>query len=173
MILLAVTLGAASCQRAPVTAQATLSGEGIFRQKCADCHGTRGEGVEGKYAGALTGDWSLERLTRYTAANMPEDAPETLTPAEAHAVSAYVFDAFYSPAAQARLHPARIELSHLTNLQYVTTIADLVGQFSRAGAEPPTSATEAEGLAATYYGAAQRGRFDASKVVLQIGRAHV
>jgi mono/diheme cytochrome c family protein len=165
LILLAVALGVASCQRAPVTAQATLSGEGIFRQKCADCHGARGEGVEGKYAGALTGDWSLERLTRYTAANMPDDAPETLTPAEAHAVSAYVFDAFYSPAAQARLHPARIELSHLTNLQYLTTVADLVGQFSRAVAEPPSDATEAEGLAATYYGAAQRGRFDASKVV--------
>lgn len=162
LVLLAAALGATRCHRAPGAAQAAISGERIFQDKCASCHGAKGEGVEGKYAGALVGDWSLARLTRYTARNMPDDAPETLSPAEAHAVSAYVFDAFYSPAAQARLHPARIDLTHLTNAQYAIAVADLLGGFSPAGAAPAGSG---EGLAAVYYGSAQRGRFDPAKVV--------
>ena len=116
-LLLGVVLAAAGCQRDPAATLAADAGAGIYRAKCADCHGPKGEGVEGKYAAPLTGDWSLARLTRYTALNMPDDAPETLTPAEAQAVSAYIFDAFYSPAAQARLNPPRRELQHLTNAQ--------------------------------------------------------
>ena len=165
---LLAALAAAGCQRAPGTAQAADAGSRIYTQKCASCHGAKGEGVEGKYAGALAGDWSLARLTRYTAANMPDDAPETLTPAEAHAVSAYIFDAFYSPAAQARIHPVRIELSHLTNRQYAVTVADLLGQFAvpAAGrAAPAPAATEVtSGLAASYFNVAQRGRFDPAKL---------
>lgn len=140
----------------------------MYQQKCAGCHGAKGEGVEGKYAAALTGEWSLPRLTRYTAANMPDDAPETLTPAEAQAVSAYIFDAFYSPAAQARLHPARVELAHLTNRQYAVTVADLLGQFAPATPVNPAagggSAEKPSGLAATYFNVAQRGRFDPAKL---------
>jgi mono/diheme cytochrome c family protein len=170
--LLALLVGT-HCARMPPPAApvagssvaATVHGGEIYRQKCANCHGAKGEGVEGKYAGALAGDWSLARLTRYTAQNMPEDDPETLTPAEAHAVSAYVFDAFYSPAAQARLHPARRELMHLTGTQYALSVADLVRALE--GPEPSAAAETAAtpGLAATYYGGAQRGRFEASKIV--------
>ena len=86
-LLLAASV-AAGCHRGPGTTQAASAGMAIYRQKCATCHGANGEGVEGKYASALAGDWSLPRLTRYTALNMPDDAPETLSPAEAHAVSA-------------------------------------------------------------------------------------
>src|SRR6185295_10289575 len=104
---------------------------------CANCHGPRGEGVDGKYKDALAGDWALPRLTRYIAKNMPDDNPGTLSARDAESVAAFIFDSFYSPAAQARLHPARIELSHLTNRQYLVTVADLLRQF---GPTPPREA---------------------------------
>ena len=166
-LLLAASV-AAGCHRGPGTTQAASAGMAIYQQKCATCHGANGEGVEGKYASALAGDWSLPRLTRYTALNMPDDAPETLSPAEAHAVSAYIFDAFYSPAAQARLHPARVELARLTNRQYAVVVADLLAQFGPAVKESASPAASAggnpPGLAVTYFSVAQRGRFDAAKV---------
>src|SRR5688572_33203148 len=94
-------------------------GRRIFQKQCASCHGAKGEGVKDKYADPLSGDWSVAKLARYVGANMPEDKPETLSVAEAEAVSRYVYDAFYSRTAQARINPARVELAHLTNQQYV------------------------------------------------------
>lgn len=168
LVLGAALAATTGCQRAPGVTQAADAGARIYRQKCASCHGTRGEGVEGKYAAALSGEWSLARLTRYTALNMPDDAPETLSPAEAHAVSSYVFDTFYSTAAQARLRPARVELAHLTNRQYAVTVADLLGGLAPApaGGANPGAAGEEEspGLVATYFSVAQRGRFDPAKL---------
>ena len=163
---------------------AAPSGAEIFRQKCADCHGAQGQGVEGKYADALYGDWALPKLARYIALNMPEDKPESLAPAEADAVAAYIFDAFYSRAAQARLRPARVELAHLTNQQYAITVADLLRRFGGADdraslgprpspvapaeLRPPAAAVSGEaerGLSAVYYSTAQRGRFDPVRLV--------
>ena len=46
---------------------------------------------------------------------MPEEDEEAVVDAEAAAVARYVFDAFYSPAARARIRPARVELLRLTN----------------------------------------------------------
>jgi mono/diheme cytochrome c family protein len=74
-------------------------GRRIFQKRCASCHGAKGEGVKDKYADPLTGDWSVAKLARYVEANMPEDKPESLSAAEAGAVSKYVYDAFYSRAA--------------------------------------------------------------------------
>ncbi|MFM7749900.1 MAG: PA14 domain-containing protein, partial [Opitutaceae bacterium] len=169
IFLLAAACLATGCQRPAGSALTADSGARIYQQKCAGCHGAKGEGVEGKYAAALTGEWSLPRLTRYTAANMPDDAPETLSPAEAQAVSAYIFDAFYSPVAQARLHPARVELAHLTNRQYAVTVADLLGRFAPAAtvnsSAAESAAEKSPGLAATYFNVAQRGRFDPAKLV--------
>ena len=162
-LLLGVTLAATGCQRDPAATLTADAGVGIYRAKCANCHGPKGEGVEGKYAASLTGDWSLARLTRYTALNMPDDAPETLSPAEAQAVSAYIFDAFYSPAAQARLNPPRRELQHLTNTQYAISVADLLGGLAAPAAAPEEPAPATGGLSAVYYTAAQRGRFDPAK----------
>jgi mono/diheme cytochrome c family protein len=162
-LLLGAVLGLAGCQQDPAAVLTAEAGAGIYRAKCADCHGPQGEGVEGKYGSALTGDWSLARLTRYTALNMPDDAPETLSPAEAQAVSAYIFDAFYSPAAQARLNPPRRQLQHLTNAQYAISVADLLGGLAAASAAPPPLAPATGGLSAVYYPVAQRGRFDAAK----------
>ena len=124
LVTLAAAAAVVSCTVAPTMTIAT--GKQIYGQKCADCHGARGEGVDSKYKEALVGDWSLPRLARYIEKNMPDDHPGTLAPRESEAVAAYVFESFYSPAAQARLHPARIELAHLTNTQYAATIADLI-----------------------------------------------
>ncbi len=157
----AALLGLAACTLEP-TAKIT-SGEHLYRQKCADCHGARGEGVADKYKESLVGDWSLPRLARYIEKNMPDDHPGTLAPRESEAVAAYVFETFYSPAAQARLHPARVELAHLTNRQYAVTVADLIRSLAPPTAEEgPSDAPP--GLTATYFSVAQRGRFDPAKV---------
>ena len=150
-----------SCTVAPTATVA--SGGHIYRQKCADCHGVRGEGVADKYKEALVGDWSLPRLARYIEKNMPDDHPGTLAPRESEAVAAYVFETFYSPAAQARLHPARIDLAHLTNRQYAVTVADLIRSLAPPTAEVGTSHAP-PGLTAAYFSVAQRGRFDPAKV---------
>ncbi|MEY2878073.1 MAG: hypothetical protein RLZZ15_453, partial [Verrucomicrobiota bacterium] len=173
-LLLGLASGAAlvgvSCSLAPTATVAT--GGHIYRQKCADCHGARGEGVADKYKEALAGDWPQPKLARYIAKNMPDDHPGTLSAAEAEAVAGFVFDSFYSPAAQAKLNPARIEIAHLTNRQYAVTVADLLAQFAPASPatanQPATGATSASenspGLAATYFNVAQRGRFDPAKL---------
>lgn len=155
-----IALGSAAVRGADVA-----TGERIYRQKCADCHGAQGEGVEGKYRDALYGDWALPKLTRYIAKNMPEDDPETLSAAEADAVSAYVFEAFYSRAAQARLRPARVELAHLTNQQYANAIADVIAGLGPARATGAAEEKAEPGLRAYYFSVAQRGRFDPSKIV--------
>ncbi|MEO5802027.1 MAG: DUF1592 domain-containing protein [Verrucomicrobiota bacterium] len=105
-------------------------GREIYKQLCVKCHGKDGQGVKGKYDDALFGDWSREKLTRYIDKNMPEDAPDKCDGPDADAVARYIYDAFYSPQARARNHPARIELVRLTNRQYVNTVADLLKHFS-------------------------------------------
>ena len=162
LVAIAAALAAVSCSVAPTATLA--SGDRIYRQTCADCHGARGEGVDNKYQEALVGDWSLPRLARYIEKNMPDDHPGTLAPRESEAVAAYVFESFYSPAAQARLNPARIELAHLTNRQYAVTIADLIREVAPPTAAEPLSSDATPGLAATYFSVAQRGRFDAAKI---------
>jgi len=162
LVAIAAALAAVSCSVAPTATLA--SGDRIYRQTCADCHGARGEGVDNKYQEALVGDWSLPRLARYIEKNMPDDHPGTLAPRESEAVAAYVFESFYSPAAQARLNPARIELAHLTNRQYAVTIADLIRAVAPPTAAEPMSSDATPGLAATYFSVAQRGRFDAAKI---------
>jgi mono/diheme cytochrome c family protein len=153
VVLLASVAGAAT-PRAP-------DGRRIYQKQCASCHGAKGEGVKDKYADALTGDWSVSKLTRYVQANMPEDKPETLSLAEAEAASRYLHDSFYSRAAQARINPARVELAYLTTQQYAITVADLLRGFG----EPDGAVPAERGLNATYYSVAQRGRFDAAKIV--------
>jgi cytochrome c553 len=104
-------------------------GAKIYAEKCASCHGAEGEGVKDKYAQPLIGDRSLAELTEYVAETMPEDKPGTCTGEDAQQVSAYLYDAFYSPIAQARNRPARIDLSRLTVRQHRLALADLIGSF--------------------------------------------
>src|SRR5215207_8557006 len=158
---LVVLLLAAAIHHSHAATPRAPDGRRIFQKQCASCHGAKGEGVKDKYAEPLTGDWSVAKLARYVEANMPEDKPETLSSAEADAVSRYLYDAFYSRVAQAKINPARVELAHLTNQQYAITVADLLRGFS----EPDGPPSSERGLNATYYGAALRGRFDAAKIV--------
>src|SRR5690349_21296195 len=73
LLLVASAAALTAAERAP-------DGRKIFAQKCASCHGAKGQGVKDKYADPLVGDWSIAKLARYVAANMPEDKPETLSP---------------------------------------------------------------------------------------------
>jgi hypothetical protein len=124
-------------------------GEELYMQQCADCHGKQGEGVKEEYEEPLIGERSLPALTKRVKRTMPDDDPGSLTEEQAAQISAYMYEAFYSPAAQARLNPPEIELARLTVPQYRTAIADLVGHFrggfqSAEGGEP--------GLKARYSG---------------------
>ncbi|MEX2216488.1 MAG: DUF1592 domain-containing protein [Phycisphaeraceae bacterium] len=119
---------------------ADLTGEQIFTQHCASCHGKAGEGVAAEYAEPLMGTRSIESLTKYIEKWMPEEKPKLVVGEDAKRVSQYIFDAFYSPVAQAKRNPPRVELSRLTSSQYRNTVADLLGSFAarsndRAGSE--------------------------------------
>jgi mono/diheme cytochrome c family protein len=123
---------------------AELSGEAIFKTKCAVCHGAHGEGTK-KHEEPLEGSKSLAQLVDLITKSMPEDDPGTLSKNEADAVAHYVFDAIYSPEARERTRPARVELARLTVRQYRLAVADLVG-----GSSPPEWGNE-RGLKAEYY----------------------
>ncbi|MBN9120352.1 MAG: DUF1592 domain-containing protein [Planctomycetes bacterium] len=106
----------------------TRTGEQIYKQMCARCHGVKGEGTK-KYELPLTGDRSLAQLAGVIDRTMPEGDPEALDAEGSKRVAAYMYDAFYSPDAQARLNPPRVELSRLTVKQYRNSVADLIGSF--------------------------------------------
>src|SRR5262245_12262309 len=112
---------------APVRAD-EQTGEQIYKANCARCHGAKGEGTK-KYEQPLTGDWSVARLAKVIDRTMPEDDPDKLNAAQSKKVAEYIYDAFYSPVAQAKLNPPRIELSRLTVKQYRNAIADVIGGF--------------------------------------------
>ncbi len=86
------------------------TGEEIYRQQCATCHGAAGQGTVDNYPHPLAGDKSSEQLSAFIAKSMPEDDPGTCIGEDAKNVAAYIFDSFYSPAAQARNKPPRVEL---------------------------------------------------------------
>jgi mono/diheme cytochrome c family protein len=109
------------------------SGEQIYRQQCASCHGEKGEGSDENYPKPLAGTKSVDQLARLIAKSMPKDAPKKCTGEDAQKVAAYIYEAFYSEAAQARKKPPRIELSRLTVRQYRHAVADLLGSFRSPG----------------------------------------
>ncbi|MDB5342327.1 MAG: cytochrome c [Schlesneria sp.] len=105
------------------------SGEQIYKTLCASCHGATGEGNNKHYAQPLTGDRSVLELTEYIDRTMPEDDPGKCVGEDARRVAEYIHGTFYSPIAQARIKPPRIELARLTVRQYQNSIADLIGSF--------------------------------------------
>lgn len=121
-------------------------GKQIYLQQCAHCHGDQGEGVRDEYAQPLIGDRSLLDLKRLIAKTMPKDDVGSCTGDNADQVAAYIYDAFYSPTAQVRNRPPRIDLARLTVRQYRNALADLVGSFRWA---PPLEAER--GLKGEYY----------------------
>ena len=114
----------ATCQ----AAAPARSGEQIYRQLCNSCHGPLGEG-SADYPHPLAGDRSIVELADLISRTMPEGEPEKCVGEDARQVALYISEKFYSPAAQARLKPPRLELSRLTVRQYRETLADLIGSF--------------------------------------------
>ncbi|MDZ4686759.1 MAG: DUF1592 domain-containing protein [Planctomycetaceae bacterium] len=120
-LLMLLAAGAASADES--------RGAVVFRTHCASCHGDRGEGTATEYRQALAGDKSVKELSQYIDKSMPKGSPEDCSAPDAAAVAEYIYDAFYSTLAQARIKPARIELSRLTVRQYQESVADLIGSF--------------------------------------------
>lgn len=108
---------------------AAPDGEKIYRETCATCHGEQGEGNDDEYDEALIGTRSVESLARLIHKTMPEDDESACEDEDAFAVAAFIHDAFYSPEAQNRLNPPRVELLHLTEHQYRHSITDLLNSF--------------------------------------------
>ncbi|HVE40318.1 MAG TPA: DUF1592 domain-containing protein [Planctomycetota bacterium] len=152
ILLFLVLAGVApASQTEPTTPEAAV-GKLVYLKKCASCHGPTGEGSK-DHPEALVGDRPLEKLAQYIAKTMPEDKPGTCKGDEAKNVAAYIFDAFYSRAAQARNKPPRIELARLTVGQYRNAVADLIATFS----ETPKS-DEKRGLRAEWANGKRPGR---------------
>lgn len=126
-LLLAFGL-AASQFASPARADDPPPGRKIYEARCASCHGAQGEGTLEEYPHPLAGRRPLESLTKYVAETMPADDPGNITSEESQLVSAYIYEEYYSQAAQARNTP-RLELSRLTVRQYQNTVSDLVGSF--------------------------------------------
>jgi mono/diheme cytochrome c family protein len=124
LIVLAPPLTMAADQR---------TGEQIYRQRCASCHGVSGEGTDDNYPHPLAGKKALPQLVRFIAKSMPKDDPKKCTAEEAQKVASFIYDAFYSEAAQARNRPPRVELSRLTVRQYRQAVTDLIANFRPAG----------------------------------------
>lgn len=113
---------------------------------CAKCHGEKGEGNDDHYPHPLIGDRSLGELTDYIEKNMPEGEPQQCDGEETLAVSKFVFDSYYSRAAQMRNRPVRIELARLTVRQYRNAVADLM-----AGSDDIVRWDERRGLRGEYF----------------------
>ncbi|HTU20596.1 MAG TPA: DUF1592 domain-containing protein [Gemmataceae bacterium] len=110
------------------SAAESRTGEQIYRQQCASCHGAKGEGSE-EYQRPLMGDRSVAQLSRLIAKSMPKDTDEKCSGEDARKVAVYIYEVFYSKMAQARNKPPRIELSRLTVRQYRQAATDLIATF--------------------------------------------
>ncbi len=121
-------------------------GRKIYVTHCASCHGDKGQGADGEYEEPLWGRKSVESLARYIHRSMPEEKEDTVVDEDAHAVARYIHEEFYSPAAQLRNRPPRVELLRLTNEQFRQSAADLIESFKR----PQTFVPE-RGLRGRYF----------------------
>jgi mono/diheme cytochrome c family protein len=121
------------------------TGAEIYQHRCAACHGPVGEGTDDAPS-ALIGDKSVSELSAVIAATMPQDTPGTCTGDDAARVATYIHEEFYSPIAQARRRPPRVEFSRLKVGQHRNAVADLLGSFRPA---PPQFGPE-QGLLGRY-----------------------
>jgi len=106
------------------------AGQAIYRDKCLSCHGDRGQGATEHYDAPLHGDLSTNELAKVIQETMPEGAPGSLSIEEASRVAYYVHHEFYSPMAQMRNSPPKVELTHLTTTQFRQSILDLMSPFT-------------------------------------------
>ncbi|MFM7037043.1 MAG: DUF1592 domain-containing protein [Planctomycetaceae bacterium] len=103
-------------------------GQAIYQKQCQSCHGINGTGST-EVPSPLFGDRALAELADLIERTMPEGAPQECTGEDARAVAEWMQHAFYSPEAQARLNPPRIDLARLTVSQYRNAVADLSTSF--------------------------------------------
>jgi hypothetical protein len=155
-VLLPSRLSAASAQ---ASKDPKKEGQALFVSKCATCHGQNGQGGAG-YRSPLRGTLSVGQLGEFIASSMPPGSKHCPAP-QASKIAAYIYDGFYSPLAQERNRPARVELSRLTVRQFRNAVTDLVSGFHPA---VPNSAVH--GLKAEYFKG--RGRNSASRVIERI-----
>src|SRR4051812_50076988 len=105
----ALATACALAAAAPGRADDATTGEQVYKQTCARCHGANGEGTKKHFGHPLAGDKTADQLAAYVAKTMPEDDPGSLPADDAKKVTAYVFEKFYSKTARVRNAPARIE----------------------------------------------------------------
>jgi hypothetical protein len=129
-----------------IAGAAERTGQQIYAELCAKCHGANGEGTDENYPDRLAGNLSVGELTKLIDKTMPFEEPEKCSAEESQKVAAYIYETFYSPLAQERNRPARIELARLTVRQYQNAVTDLVGSFRPAAQRDPR-----QGLRAEYY----------------------
>jgi hypothetical protein len=120
------------------------TGAQVYAKQCASCHGAKGEGAKG-YPKALTGTRSIGELGQFISKSMPP-GPRKCPAGDAKLVAAYIYDTFYSPLAQSRNKPARVELSRLTVRQFRNSVADLLASF-----RGPAKLDERRGLSGEYF----------------------
>ncbi|MCA9247039.1 MAG: DUF1592 domain-containing protein [Planctomycetales bacterium] len=142
---------------------AAPDGAKIFTAQCAECHGPRGEGVPDATPNPLHGNRPLSGLTKYIVEKMPEDSPQDCAGEEAQAVAQYIYEAFYSPAAQVRNKKPRVDLARLTVNEYRHAVADLVGTF-----RPPLKPDDQRGLRAEYFNNPKLGDRKVERVDQQV-----
>lgn len=148
-VLLSLLPAASALRGASVAPDQNHPGAVIYRNMCMECHGKKGEGVAGKYDDPLHGDRSLESLAKRIERTMPEGKEGTCTGGDAKNVAEYIFHAFYSPEARLRNAPAPVrDLTHLTNSQYRTSVADILARFR----QPLERLPKERGLKAHYRG---------------------
>lgn len=134
-----------------LAAPAEHPGKALYQKLCADCHGDRGQGVEDEYDEPLTGEKPVEALARQIDRTMPEDDPDKTTAEDSKLIAEYIYDAFYSPDAQARNNPPRKDLARLTTDQFRNSVMDLLGRFRMGpGFDRPIGSEQ--GLKAFYRG---------------------
>ncbi|MEM7012134.1 MAG: DUF1592 domain-containing protein [Verrucomicrobiota bacterium] len=117
------------CIPAAAETPLNLRGQAIYQKQCAECHGKAGEGVEGLADDPLVGSRTIESLAGRIERTMPEDEPKLCVGEDAQAVADYIYHAFYSAEARAKLEGVRVELARLTEIQHQNSVADLIGSF--------------------------------------------
>lgn len=127
-----------------------LTGQQLYSERCASCHGPQGEGVASGYPEPITAGRTLAELAQLIAETMPADAEEKCSPADAQKLAAYLNDTLL---AGRSVPPApRVEFSRLTVRQYRQAVADLLATL-RNGARWD----ERRGLAGSYNAVADNG----------------
>ena len=150
-------LGAIACFIAVVSARAdgvSERGKAIYEKQCIECHGANGEGGDDEFAEPLYGDRSIRSLAKRIDKTMPEDDEDLCVGEDAEAVARYIYGAFYSPLAQAKLNPAKRQLSRLTANQFHVSVSDAIGFFRGGDGKVKT---EERGLKGTYWGGSNFG----------------